>query len=55
MLKQMALIGLCTMSLTLTACGNAKVYGGVSVGSSWGGYSSGPNTRVNLSVSGRIR
>lgn len=40
--------------LMLTGCNNVAVYGGVSVGSSWGSYSGGRGS-MSVSVSGRIR
>lgn len=43
-----------TLLLAAAGCDNVRVYGGVSVGSSWGGYHSGPSTRANISVSGRL-
>ncbi len=56
LLKSIATLTLALSCISLSGCDNTAVYGGVSVGSSWGGYSSSrPNTRVGISVSGRIR
>ncbi|WP_185233436.1 hypothetical protein [Teredinibacter franksiae] len=56
MLKRFVTLILIGSCLVLTGCDNTAVYGGVSVGSSWGGYNtSHSNMRVNVSVSGRIR
>jgi len=54
MLKKMMGIALLFTCLLLGGCDNVAVYGGVSVGSSWGGYS-GMRTSSSISVSGRIR
>ncbi|SMF62712.1 hypothetical protein SAMN02745866_04032 [Alteromonadaceae bacterium Bs31] len=57
MLKRLLTFTLVLACFYLSGCnGNTAVYGGVSVGSSWGGHSSSrPNTRMSISVSGRIR